>query len=83
MPDLATYTCIGIFLTEKIDSKMTDPNLHRPSLQRRSVSESDTDPMASATNPGIYPNRFIPTGRTESQPHVSGLRFITEGDRQL
>ena len=31
----------------------------------------------------IYPNRFIPTGRTESQPNVSGLGFITEGDRQL
>ena len=31
----------------------------------------------------IYPNRFIPMGRTESQPNVSGLGFITEGDRQL
>ena len=41
------------------------------------VSESDTDLMNSATNPQIYPNRFIPPGRTESQPNVSGLGFIT------
>ena len=44
------------------------------------MSESDTDPMACATNPRIYPNRFIPPGRTESQPNVSVLGFITEGD---
>ena len=62
---------------------MTDPNSHRPSLRRRSVPESDTDQMASATNPRIYPNRFIPPGQIESQPNVSGSGFITEGDRQL
>ena len=41
------------------------------------VSESDTDLMKSATNPQIYPYRFIPPGRTESQPNVSGLGFNT------
>ena len=62
---------------------MTDPNSHQPSLRRRSVSESDTDSMASATNPRIYPNRFIPSGRTESQPNVSGLGSISKDNRQL
>ena len=47
------------------------------------MSESDTDPMTSATNPQIYPNRFIPPGRTESLPDVSGVGFITESDRRL
>ena len=47
------------------------------------MSESDTDPMASAANPRIYLNRFIPLGQTESQPNVSGMGFITEGYRQL
>ena len=47
------------------------------------MSDSDTDPMASATNPWIYPNIFIPTGGTESQPNVSGLGFTTKADRQL
>ena len=56
---------------------MTDPNLCQPSLQRHSVSESDTDPMNSTANPRIYPNWFTPPGRAESQPNVSGLGFIT------
>ena len=62
---------------------MTDPSLHRPSLRRRSASESDTDPMTSTNNPWIYLNRCIPPGQTESQPNVSGLGFVTETDRQL
>ena len=56
---------------------MTDPSLHRPTLKRRSVSESDTDPMNSTANPRSYP-----PGRTESQPNVSGLGFITEPERR-
>ena len=40
--------------------------------------ESYTDPKASATNPRIYPNRFIPTGQTESQPNIFGLGCITD-----
>ena len=67
------------FLIEKIDSKMTD--LHRPSLWRCSVSENDTDPMVSATNPRIYLSKLIPTGRTESRPYVSRLGFVTERDK--
>ena len=62
---------------------MTDPSLHRPSLRRRSVSESDTDPMTSDANPWIFPNRFIRPGQTQSQPNISGLGFITESDRRL
>ena len=53
-------------------------NLHQPSLRRCSVSESDTDPTASATNPRIYRNKIIPVGRTESQPNVSGLGFMND-----
>ena len=47
---------------------MTDPSLHRPSLRRRSASESDTDLMTSASNPRIYPNRFIPPGELNPNP---------------
>ena len=74
---------LDLFLLRRLILEMTDPSLHRHSLQRRSVSESDTDLMTSAANPRIYPNRVIPPGRTESQPNVSGLGFITENDRQL
>ena len=54
-----------------------------PSLRRRSVSESDTDPIAGATNAQIYPNRFIPTGQTESQPNISGLGCITNREKLM
>ena len=47
------------------------------------MSESDTDRMASATNPGIYLTRFIPQGQTESRPNVSGAGLITESERRL
>ena len=49
---------LEIFLFEKIDYKITD--LHRPSLWRCSVSENDTDPMVSATNPRIYLSKLNP-----------------------
>ena len=62
---------------------MTDPSLHRTSLWRSSVSESDTDPMASATNPRIYPTRFIPQSITGSHPNVSGAGLISESERRL
>ena len=45
--------------------------------------ESYTDPKASATNPRIYPNRFIPTGQTESQPNISGLGCITNREKLM
>ena len=47
------------------------------------MSESETDPMISATNPRIYLSRFIPQGRTESQPNVSGAGLTTESERRL
>ena len=62
---------------------MTDPSIHQPSLWRCSVSESDTDPMSSATNPPIYLSRFILQVKTESQPNVSGAGLITESERRL
>ena len=62
---------------------MTDPNLHRPSLRKHSVSEIDTNPMASATNTRIHPTRFIPQGQTESQPNVFRAGLITESERRL
>ena len=57
---------------------MTDPNLYRSALQRRSVSESDNDPMKSTANPRINPSQLIPLGRAESNPNVSGSGFIDE-----
>ena len=39
---------------------MTDANLYRSTLRRRSVSESDNDPMNSTANPRIDPSQFIP-----------------------
>ena len=55
---------LELFLLRRLILEMTDLSLHRPSLWRSSVSESDTKPR-------IYLNRFIPRGQTESQPNVS------------
>ena len=41
--------------------------------------ESDNDQMKSTANPRIYPSRFIPPGRDESHPNVSGSGFIASG----
>ena len=57
---------------------MTDPNLPRPALWIRSVSESDNDLMNSATNYQMYPGQLMPPGRTESQPSISGQRMTKE-----
>ena len=57
---------------------MTDPNLSRPALWRRSVSESNNALMNSATNYQMYPGQLIPPGRTESQPSISGQRTTEE-----
>ena len=59
---------------------MTDPNPHQASLQRRSVSESDMDLMI-ATSLRNDPRRFIPIGRSESQPNIFGLGPCTIGSR--
>ena len=58
---------------------MTDTNLYRFTPRRCSVFESDNDQMKSTANPRIYPSRFIPPGRDESHPNVSGSGFIASG----
>ena len=68
------------FLIEKIDSKITDPNPLQAFLQRCSVFEFDMDPMI--TTPWNDPRRLIPSGRSESQPHIFGLGPCTDSDRQ-
>ena len=55
---------------------MTDPYLYGPALRRRSVFESDNDPMNSTASPLIYLSRFIPSGQAESHPNVFGSGFI-------
>ena len=57
---------------------MSDPNLPRPILRRRSVSESDSELMNSATDHQRYPELLIPLGRTESQPSIAELRTNEE-----
>ena len=66
----------------------SEPSTHcinklRPSLWRRSVSESDTDPMASDTNPLFCLNKVIPVGQTVSQPNVFSLGFMNNEDNQM
>ena len=56
---------------------MTDKNSYRASLQRRSVSETDTDPLSSTIYPtgNIY---YAPPDRAESNPNLSISGFIDE-----
>ena len=56
---------------------MTDNTLYQASFRRRSVSETDTDPLSSTINPkGI--NYYVPTDRAESNPNLSISGFIDE-----
>ena len=56
---------------------MTDNTAYRASLRRRSVSETDTDPLSSTINPkGI--NYYVPTDRAESNHNLSISGFIDE-----
>ena len=56
---------------------MTENTSYRASLWRRSVSETDTDPLSSTINPkGI--NNYVPTDRAESNPNLSISGFIDE-----
>ena len=57
---------------------MTDTSLYRSTLRRRSVSESDIDPMNSSANPWINPIWFIPPDWGEYNPNVSVSGFIDE-----
>ena len=56
---------------------MTDNNLYQASLQRRSVSETDTNPLSSTINRkgNIY---YAPPDRAESNPNLSISGFIDE-----
>ena len=56
---------------------MTENTLYRASLRRRSVSETDTDPLSSTINQkGI--NYYVPTDRAESNHNQSISGFIDE-----
>ena len=56
---------------------MTDNNLYRASLRRRSVSETDTDPLSSTINQtrNIY---YAPPDRAKTNPNLSISGFIDE-----
>ena len=57
---------------------MTDDNAYQSSLWRRSVSESDTDPLNSTVNPRGNPYLYVPTDRAESNPNLLISGFIDE-----
>ena len=57
---------------------MANANLYRLTLQKGSVSESDTDPLNSTVNPRGNPRQFVPPDRAESNPNVSVSGFIDE-----
>ena len=48
----------------------------RPSLQRRSVCESEADPLNSTINPRKNSEMNFPSERAKSNPNISG--FIDE-----
>ena len=55
---------------------MSDIGAYRPTLRRRSVSESDSDPLNSTINPRGNVRIFIPSERAESNPNL--FAFIDE-----
>ena len=55
----------------RIITKMTDTSIYRSTLRRRSVSESDTDPLNSTVNPWGNPSQYIPPDQTKSDPNIS------------
>ena len=58
---------------------MTDTPTYRSTLfWRRSVSESDTDPLNSTVNLRGNPSQYIPPDRAESNPNISVSAFINE-----
>ena len=57
---------------------MTDTSTYRFTLRRRSVSESDTDPLNSIVNPRGNPSLYIPPHQAESNPNISVSGFIDE-----
>ena len=60
-----------------VSDKITDNTAYRASLWRRSVSETDTDPLSSTINPkGI--NYYVPTDTAKSNPNLSISGFKDE-----
>ena len=57
---------------------MTDATTYRSTLQRRSVSESDTDQLNSTVNPQRNPNLYIPPDPAESNHNISVSGFMDE-----
>ena len=57
---------------------MTNTSIYQSTLPRRSVSESDSDPLNSTVNPQGNPNQYIPPDRAESNPNISVSGFIDE-----
>ena len=57
-------------------SKMLNTGGSRPSLRRRSVSESEADPLNSTINPRNNSGMNFPSDRGEDNPNISG--FIDE-----
>ena len=57
---------------------MTDTTTYPSTLRRRSVSESDTDPLNSTVDPQGYPSLYIPPDRAKLNPNISVSRFIDE-----
>ena len=55
---------------------MSDTGACQSTPWRRSVSESESDPMNSTANPLGNPRMYIPSERAESNPNISG--FIDE-----
>ena len=60
---------------------MTDTSTYQSTLQRRLVSESDTDPLNSTVNPWGNPSQYIPPDRAESNPNISVSGFIDESPK--
>ena len=60
----------------EIFSKMSDTGACQSTYWRRSVSESESDPMNSTVNLRGNPRMYIPSERAKSNPNISG--FIDE-----
>ena len=51
---------------------MSNTSVSRPTLRRRLVSESESDPLNSMINPRSNVRMYIPPERAESNPNISG-----------
>ena len=57
---------------------MTDTGTYPSTLQRRSVSESDTDLLNSTINQRGNPSLYFPPDKAKSNPNISVSGFIDE-----